>query len=414
MSFGLARGNGVRWLGVTAVSLLVTWACGSDEGRRKDRDGAGGDAAGQASGGEAAGGEASPVAGNGAGLGGAGAGGTLPAVLGGAAGAETAGGSGSAGQPETGVGGDSLGGQAAGGAGAGGAGAAGAAASNAGDSGAAGAGGAGGVSTQVFASITDLYDAIETAQLGEGDAWQVAWTADARLAEGSISGNISAGVPSPSVFDHGALPLKLFEPSDWTKLTADGTLTFDADGYPIVSLPANAAAGGLVRAKLNHARYAFGRFTLASLRIAQDLSGASPFSGVAFELWDGADQNALVGNHFVEAGGGTMSVAVDYYKDGAQILTNGVGATTSTRLFEGIWNLYPDSPLVVAPAFTMQIRNLQGTALGTDSSAISGQGDWSQNLANQNVPVIRIYRGAGGTNTSTAVGVSFQLTRYTP
>jgi len=79
----------------------------------------------------------------------------------------------------------------------------------------AGAGGGGAGGTQVFSTITALYDAIDAGELAEGDAWRIEWATDGRVADGSIAGVVEEGLPEPSVLDQGVLPLKLFAAADW-------------------------------------------------------------------------------------------------------------------------------------------------------------------------------------------------------
>jgi hypothetical protein len=274
--------------------------------------------------------------------------------------------------------------------------------------------GAGGATTgsRIFPTITALYDAIDAAELAEGEAWRVQWLADARVAEGSIAGVLDQGLPEPPVLDQGALPLKLFEAPDWVAGGLAGSLSFDSDGYPSISL-ATSAAGVAGSARLNFARYKFRRFTRARMRIAQDLSTASTSTGVQFELWDSDGQNRLSGNHFLSGGVG-HGVALDYYHAGTQVLTGGIVTTTHAKVFEGFWNLTPASPNSATLNMTMRLDTLAGAALGSDSSAVVGHGDWSLDQGFDYVPYLGMFRTAGGSGTATATGVSLEITRYLP
>jgi hypothetical protein len=284
-----------------------------------------------------------------------------------------------------------------------------------GANGEAGAGGENGTAHEhVFHTITALYDAIDGAQIANGEAWSVSWASDAHVAAGALSGTLTASQPTPSVLDQGPLPLKLFAASDWTAYENEsGSYHFDADGYPVIEL--GTSTGDDYQALyLNATRYAFHRFTLANLRIAQDLTGAADLSGISFRLADAAEQNYLIGNHFVEVGGTTTSVALDYVTSGTQTLTGGQPATTSDRVFEGIWSLFPASPTSATLTMTMELESLTGDDLGSDSADVPGQGDWSTNTGLAYAPVFGLYRAAGGSGTSSATALTFQVQRYQP
>jgi hypothetical protein len=280
---------------------------------------------------------------------------------------------------------------------------------------AGGLGGAGGgPATRVFASVTALYDALDTQDLGEGDSWRVEWESDSRVTAGAISGTVNQGLPDPSVLDQGVLPLKVFKAADWTSLDTADSLSFDADGYPTVTLAANAAASASATARLSHARYSFRRFTLARLRIAQDTTTTTPFSGASFQLWDIDGKNRLIGNHFVEAGGGTQSVAIDYYRDGTVVLTGGSGTSAHSRVFEGLWSLTVANAVSPTLNVTMRLETLPGVSLGADNANIVGHGDWSLDQGFDYAPALSTYRSIGGTGTSSATGVALEVKRYVP
>ncbi len=70
--------------------------------------------------------------------------------------------------------------------------------------------------------------------------------------------------------------------------------------------------------------------------------------------------------------------------------------------------------LTLSASLTMRLDDLQNTALGSDSSAIVGHGDWSKDLGFDYAPYIGMFRTAGGSGTATATGVSLEITRYVP
>ncbi len=369
------------WVGMLVLSASVAFGgCGSSDEKHKVRDTSAGGQAGDGGNGAAAGSAGAPDgAGAGPVLGSAGEGGAV--ASGGATNPAGAGqGGAEAGQPGTGTD--------------------------------AGAGG-GADGPRIFSTITALYDAIDAAELAEGDAWRVEWATDGRVAAGSITGVLEQGVPRPPVLDQGVLPLKLFTATDWLAGGLAGSLSFDADGYPTLALGTNAVAGVAASARLSFVRYKFRRFTSARMRIAQNMSTVATASGVQFELWDGGGQNRLSANHFYSGGVG-QGVALDYYHGGIQVLTGGVVTTTHPRIFDGFWNLVPASPTSVTLNVTMRLDDLQSAALGSDSSAIVGHGDWSQDLGFDYAPYIGMYRTAGGSGTATATGVSVEITRYVP
>ncbi|HTQ08067.1 MAG TPA: hypothetical protein VMI54_29640 [Polyangiaceae bacterium] len=343
----------------------------------------------------------------------------------GAGGASAAGGSNSGGRggtgPSAGTGalGEPGGGGAGGEAGEGGAGAlGGSGGSQAGQGGAAGEAGQAGASgnehAHVFRTITALYDAIDAATLVTGDSWSVTWTSDAHVDAGHIAGTLAAGAPSPSVLDQGPLPLKLFGASDWTAVSSEsGTYSFDADGYPVIALASNASASDYQGLALNATRYGFRRFTRADMRLSQDMTGAADLSGVSFRLGDAAQQNILIGNHFVEVGGATMSVAFDYVTAGTQTLTGGQPAS-STRVFDGTWSLVPASATSSTLTMTMALESLASSELGSDTADVPGQGDWSTDTGLTYAPIFELYRATGGSGTSSATAITFEVQRYEP
>lgn len=404
----MASTSTTRLLGQAALGLSLSAglfaACGSDDGKKKsprDPFGEAGEGAGGGSSSPGAAGAPASRAGEGpitAGASGVGAqggaGGTEPVVNGGAGGKvdEMNGGAGGASPAEAGGGGASQSG-----------------------AGASGTGGAEPEPVQVFTTITALYDAIDDASLEEGDAWRVEWQGDARVAAGSIAGDLLQGVPSPHVLDQGELPLKLFEAIEWEhRGGVAGSLTFDGDGYPSFTLATNANAGASAAAILNRERYAFRRFSRARARMAQDLTGAAAFSGLSLQLTNADLQTRLIGNHFVEAGGATQSVAIDYYNAGTQVLTNGVGTSPHDRVFEGFWNLVVADPASPSLTVTMQLQTMASVSLGQDSSGVAGQGDWSQDTGPDYAAMFSLYRQAGGSGTSSAVAVSLEVDRYVP
>jgi hypothetical protein len=121
----------------------------------------------------------------------------------------------------------------------------------------------------------------------------------------------------------------------------------------------------------------------------------------------------LSGNHFLSGGVG-HGVAFEYYHGGAQVLTGGIVTTTHAKVFEGFWNLTPASPNSATLDMTMRLDTLQGALLGTDSSAVVGHGDWSLDQGFDYVPYLGVFRTAGGSGTTTATGVSLEITRYLP
>lgn len=277
-------------------------------------------------------------------------------------------------------------------------------------------GGEGGAAptAHVFSTITALYDAIDGGTLAEGDDWTVAWAADPRVTSaGSITGAVVQHLPSPSVFDHGALPLKLFAAKDWTTVGPANGLSFDASGYPVLQAANDSGDVVQVRTKLNYARYAFGRFTEVRLRASQDLTGAAVYSSVAFTLWDENDMNGLVGNHFVEVGGGSMSVAMDYWSAGVQTLSLGSPASTA-RVFDGFWSLTPNIPFTSTLTVNHAQYGLDESFKGQQSEVINGQGDWSNDTGLEYSAGFRLFAFNGGTGTSSAVGITLAITRYEP
>ncbi len=407
---------------VGALGALVTPGCNNDKTPEVSGPilrGSGGHAASAGKGGQAGvAGSHAGVGGSGKGTGGSSAGGTSGEGSGAHGGAEHGGGRGGSGGTgivvEPGGAGAGAGEAGEGGARPAGSGGTGGQAGQGAGAGEAGAGGTPGTEQHVFQTITALYDAIEGAALANGDSWSVTWSSDAYVGAGSISGTLAGGQPSPSVLDQGPLPLKLFAASDFTAYSNEsGTVQFDSNGYPGIELGANADATDYQALSLSVSRYGFRRFTRANMRIAQDLTGASDLSGVSFRLADAGQQNFLIANDFVEVGGATMSVAFDYVTSGTQTLTNGQPAT-STRVFDGIWSLLPASPTSATLSMTMELESLAAAELGTDSAEVAGQGDWSTDSGLAYAPVFGLYRATGGTGTSSATAITFEVDRYQP
>lgn len=91
-----------------------------------------------------------------------------------------------------------------------------------------GAVGEGGGGQTTFSTLQAVVDAIDLAELEEGQSWTITWASDTYLGAGSVYGTVYQGKP----YWRGLLPSYLLG----TSLSAiSGAYTLDADGRPVLS-----------------------------------------------------------------------------------------------------------------------------------------------------------------------------------
>lgn len=227
-----------------------------------------------------------------------------------------------------------------------------------------------------FDTLQGVIDAIGTGDLTEGQPWQISWTGDDYVADGTAYGLVRNGVPS--WYEPIPIPVLGFEGSSFGAVGA-GAVTLDSDGRPILSV--GTGATDAIRYDLGFEGRPWRLLRVGGLFIAAGATTAAEqivearMSDPTYVNYVAAGLRYFGGWQFIQVRNGASASGIGLSGSPA------IGAFAGGVLFD--FQVGRGRTFLANPSFGGRLSNANGNAAQATSelSGSAGLGDWNSTSA---------------------------------